>query len=59
MTFHQKIERGQRLRERVAYLKLCLGLTLKEIADQLHIGPKAVDYYWQRVKAQIRSSGTT
>lgn len=47
------------LRNRVAYLKINCGMSLKEIAVQLDIPLKNADYYWHTAKRQIRGQKIT
>jgi hypothetical protein len=39
---------------KVAYLKINLGLTTKEIAGRLGIPYHLADYFWQKAKKKIR-----
>lgn len=48
--------RGEDRRFRVAYLKISLGLTIKEIAGRLSIGESLADHYWASAKRKIRGA---
>lgn len=53
---YQDRERGQKRREQVAYCKIALGMTLGECALRLGMNAHTVDFYWHKVKQQIRSA---
>ncbi|HUD75999.1 MAG TPA: hypothetical protein VMQ76_13085 [Terracidiphilus sp.] len=56
MTYIEKLQHCENKMFKVAYLKINLGLTLKEVAGRLGIGEKLADYFWQKAKKKIRAS---
>jgi DNA-binding CsgD family transcriptional regulator len=45
--------RDDEKRFNVAYLKINLGFSLKDIADRLHMNPHTVEFYWRTARQQI------
>lgn len=57
-TLERCVARTQFRRERIAYYRICLGLTLKECAARLNIHEKTAWYHWSKVVEKIRQSTT-
>ena len=47
-------KRNDARRFRLAYLKIKNGLTLQQIAAELGLNPKTVEYYWVSAQRVIR-----
>jgi len=46
--------RGEETRFKVAYLKINLGLAVKDIAQRLKMNTKTVEYHWFEARKQIK-----
>lgn len=54
MRMAEIAERGDRARERIAYLRIAKGLTIKECADILDMNIKTAEYHWDCAKRIIQ-----
>lgn len=54
----EKLLRGEKLREQMAYLRIAKGMTLKEAAALLGINAKTADYHWECAKRMIQGRPT-
>lgn len=53
-SYIHKLTRYEQLRWNVAYAKINLGLSCKEIADRLNMSVKMVEYHWHQAQRIIR-----
>lgn len=51
-------ERCEKMREKLAYLRIARGLLLKECASELGIEESAAEYHWDCVKKIIEGRPT-
>ena len=56
MKAMDRLLHAEHLREQIALLKICDGLTIKACAGRLGIKEKTADYHWQQIKKIIRGS---